>query len=114
MKKPALVWRNSTALLWRRLTSCFGLGTEIQVVHITSTAGLGRLDGFGANFRAAALALCINGVLTRVLLLHQLALTICLGHFLADFGPGEGQFGTCIRCNKFSLLSKGGASSSRN
>ena len=74
----------------------------------------GRFLGFGTNFRPAALTLCINGILARVLLLHQLALAVRLGHLLAYFVSGKGQFGACIRCYKFSLLSKSRASSSKH
>jgi hypothetical protein len=93
---------------------CMTGSTKVRAMHITSMALPGRFLGFSANFSAAAAALRINGVLTRVLLLHQLALAMCLGHFLPDFGPGKGQFGTCIRCYKFSLLSKSRASSSKH
>jgi hypothetical protein len=87
---------------------------EVRAVDITSMLLSGCLPGFGTNLGAAALALCINGILPRVLLLYHSALAICLEHFLADFGSGECRFCARIRCDKFSLLSKSSASSSKH
>src|SRR6476661_10268979 len=101
------LWSGDTALRYcgtAQLTSCLGLGAKIQVIHITRTAGLGGLDGFGAHILAAAIACGINGVLAIMLALSNCALACGLGQVLAHFSTRQGRFETGIRCDKFGLL----------
>lgn len=63
---------------------------KVDAVRIAGMLLPGCFGGFSAHLGTAALALCVNRILARVLLLHQLAVAIGLDHLLAHFGTRQG------------------------
>lgn len=94
-------------------TNWFGLGAEVQVVHVTGTAGLGRLNCFGTDFLAAAVACGVHSVLAIMLTLGDRTLIASLRQILANFRAGQGGLKASVRYHEFSLLGKGGTGSSK-